>query len=433
MHLIWENVMKNLMNLWSGHYKDLDEGSESYQFPSAIWDEIGCSSAASGDFIPFIFGPRPPNVASDKMSWTAELRSLWTLYVAPVVLRGRFSRPKYYEHFIELVRLIKLCLQFELMEDEIDSIKSGFVKWVRDYETIYYQNDPQRLSACPLTIHALLHIADSIRFAGPVWASWAFPMERYCGSLVPAIKNRRYPYASLDRHVLDKARLTHIKLMYGIGNQLTFRPEAAESQNTIFVPSYDSCVLLPARRPLTPSRGLREKIVGCLATRYTATPAAVRTALPATVQEWAKVRILNGGDTVRSSSLDTAGDDGCNASYVRYELLVDQNARYRGRPVILEKRTFYGELQHILLVDIGPIPSATPPLPQGETLLLAVIQTCSIESSDARLDIHFYKRLGRTEVVDLTTVQCVVGRVHDRGQYGIIDRSGTLSRALYVE
>ncbi len=117
----------------------------------------------------------------------------------------------------------------------------------------------------------------------------------------------------------------------------------------------------------------------------------------------------------------------------QYELLVDRNARYRRRPVVLEKQTFYGELQHILLVSLGPIPSATPPLLRGEKLLLAVIRTCSIETSDERLDLHFYKQHGRTEVVDLTTIQCVVGRILDRGRYAIIDRSGTLSRALYVE
>ncbi|KAH9849072.1 hypothetical protein C2E23DRAFT_870815 [Lenzites betulinus] len=436
MHLLWENVVKNLMNLWSGHYKELDTGTETYQFPAHIWDEIGAASAASGDSIPYIFGPRPPNVASDKMSWTAELRSFWFLYVGPVVLRGRFSRPKYYEHFIELVRLIRVCLQFEITHTEVDSLERGFIKWVQDYEDIYYQHDPQRLSACPLTIHALLHIAQSIRFAGPVWASWAFPMERYCGSLLPAIMNRRYPYACLDRYVLDQARLAHIKLLYGLEEQLSLgQRKTAENDCAVSIPGYDSCVLLPAKRPFTPSRGLCDKIISCLSTRYTATPAAIRSALPMEVLEWAKIRILNGGDTIRSSTLDAGADsgDGRNASYVRYELLVDRNTRYRNRPVVLEKQTFYGELQHILLVPFGPVPSATPPLLHNETLLLAVIRTCSIESSDDRLDLHFYKQLGRTEVVDLTTIQCVVGRIHDRGRYAIIDRSGALSRALYVD
>lgn len=134
MHLIWENVAKNLMNLWCGNFKELDTGTESYQFPEHIWQEIGAASAASGDSIPYVFGPRPPNVASDKMSWTAELRSFWIMYVAPVLLRGRFSRPKYYEHFVEFVRLVQLCLKFEISDEEVDSIEQGFIKWVKDYE-----------------------------------------------------------------------------------------------------------------------------------------------------------------------------------------------------------------------------------------------------------------------------------------------------------
>ncbi|KAI0749041.1 hypothetical protein C8Q74DRAFT_1171750, partial [Fomes fomentarius] len=53
----------------------------------------------------------------------------------------------------------------------------------------------------------LLHIVDSILAAGLVWTSWAFPMERYCGALQPAIRSRHYPYASLNRYVLDSAHL----------------------------------------------------------------------------------------------------------------------------------------------------------------------------------------------------------------------------------
>lgn len=134
MHLIWENVVKNLMQLWTGKYKDLDTGSEDYQFPSAIWDSIGSATAASGDSIPYIFGPRPPNVASDKMSWTADTRSFWTQYIAPVVLRGRFLQDKYYDHFIDFVRLITICLRFELTTADVEEVRRGFVCWVRKYE-----------------------------------------------------------------------------------------------------------------------------------------------------------------------------------------------------------------------------------------------------------------------------------------------------------
>jgi hypothetical protein len=89
--------------------------------------------------------------------------------------------------------------------------------------SIYYQYNPDRLSACPVTVHALLHIADSIEASGPVWASWAFPTERYCGSLTPAIKSRRYPFPSIDRHVTEVAQLTQIKMFHCLEDVLSLR------------------------------------------------------------------------------------------------------------------------------------------------------------------------------------------------------------------
>jgi len=86
--------------------------------------------------------------------------------------------------------------------------------------SIYYQHDPSRVSACPLTVHALLHIADSIKAMGPVWCYWAFPMERYCGSLQPAIRSRRFPYASIDHYVVEDAQLTQIKIVYNCAEEL---------------------------------------------------------------------------------------------------------------------------------------------------------------------------------------------------------------------
>ena len=88
---------------------------------------------------------------------------------------------------------------------------------------------------CPITVHAVLHIADSIANAGPVWTAWAFPMERYCGRLQPAIRNRRFPYSSLDRYVLDAARLDQIKLLYGpqTAQELALGPPNLETGTAI--------------------------------------------------------------------------------------------------------------------------------------------------------------------------------------------------------
>jgi len=59
---------------------------------------------------------------------------------------------------------------------------------------------------------------------GLVWCYWAFPMERHCGRLKIAIHSRRFPYASLDRYVLEDAQLTQIKIFYDLVIELSLSP-----------------------------------------------------------------------------------------------------------------------------------------------------------------------------------------------------------------
>ena len=68
-----------------------------------------------------------------------------------------------------------------------------------------------------MTIHSLLHVADGIEAAGPVWVYWAFMTERYCSFLKRSgIRNHKNPYKSLDQRVLNIARLHVLKLKYGL-------------------------------------------------------------------------------------------------------------------------------------------------------------------------------------------------------------------------
>lgn len=85
---------------------------------------------------------------------------------------------------------------------------------------LYYQYKPDRIGVCLVTVHALLHIADSIEFAGPVWAYWAFAMERFCGRLGRAIKSRRHPDASMNTWMLATARLAQAGLRYDMVEEL---------------------------------------------------------------------------------------------------------------------------------------------------------------------------------------------------------------------
>ncbi|TFK62580.1 hypothetical protein BDN72DRAFT_776911 [Pluteus cervinus] len=134
MHLIFENVLKNLVLLWTGKYKNLNEGSGAYQLPKKVWDAIGAATAALGSSIPGAFGARPPNVAEAGSASTADTWCFWLCYLGPILLSQRFKRRIYFKHFVDLAQLIHICLQFEITATEIQKLRIGFAKWVEKYE-----------------------------------------------------------------------------------------------------------------------------------------------------------------------------------------------------------------------------------------------------------------------------------------------------------
>lgn len=133
MHLIFENVIPALTLLWTGKFKDFPP-DDKFVLPLTIWDAISEAGRQSKDTIPSSFGAAVPNISSQRSQMTAETWSFWATYIAPVVLRRRFRHEVYYRHFVSLVKLIKLCLQYEYTEDDISKIEEGFIDWVQQFE-----------------------------------------------------------------------------------------------------------------------------------------------------------------------------------------------------------------------------------------------------------------------------------------------------------
>ena len=98
--------------------------------------------------------------------------------------------------------------------------------------SLYYQHKPKRLPTCPLTIHALLHIPDQIRWMGPCWTTWAFPIERQCRYFQRSIQSQQNPYVSMDQHLIDLSQLQQIKILYNLTNEQLGKPPNYLSSQT---------------------------------------------------------------------------------------------------------------------------------------------------------------------------------------------------------
>ena len=134
MHLIWANLIPNLILLWTGKFKDLDHDGQDYVIMPTVWNAIGEATFQAGGTIPAAFGSRVPNIALEKSQMIAETYSIWTLYLAPVLLKGRFLNERYYKHFMKLVQLLTRCIDLEITQGQVDDLDQGFQDWVQDYE-----------------------------------------------------------------------------------------------------------------------------------------------------------------------------------------------------------------------------------------------------------------------------------------------------------
>ena len=83
---------------------------------------------------------------------------------------------------------------------------------------------------------------------------------------------------------------------------------------------------------------------------------------------------------------------------------------------VFEVKHFFGQLKHILVLELPSAPQLNLAMPT--TIILAVIQNAKATLTN---ETYYYKELGVKEVVDLTTVQCVVGRIKHRGKWAIVD------------
>ncbi|KIJ63923.1 hypothetical protein HYDPIDRAFT_91839 [Hydnomerulius pinastri MD-312] len=138
MYLIWENLIKNLVLLWTGGFKGVNTGSESYELGQEVWEVICEATAAAGDTLPSSYCARPPNPTTERSACTADSWSFWTQYIGPVLLHQKFSKAKYYKHFVKLVRMLRICLQFEISRQDVADLRVGFATWVEDFERFVF-------------------------------------------------------------------------------------------------------------------------------------------------------------------------------------------------------------------------------------------------------------------------------------------------------
>lgn len=107
----------------------------------------------------------------------------------------------------------------------------------------------------------------------------------------------------------------------------------------------------------------------------------------------------------------------------------------REQEEVFEQQVFYGQLQHINRLPAAPRLG----LRDTTTYLLADIQPCktNLNQISTPSNMPCYREYSPPQVIDMTCVQCLVGRIQflDDGipTWAIVDRSTALNHAIWAD
>ena len=178
---------------------------------------------------------------------------------------------------------------------------------------------------CTLTIHGLLHLAQGIRDCGPVWTTWTFFMERYCGLLQRNLHSRGRPWSNMNKNILYSIYREQLMLRYELQDELlasSNKPEAdgpvgyervvngcSEFHHidllgplTLFTdPEHILCPPYKMIHAMNPE--LRRKIAAYVTQVIGERLSETMRRLPTPTYHAGKVRIRNGGDCFQTEQL----------------------------------------------------------------------------------------------------------------------------------
>lgn len=259
-------------------------------------------------------------------------------------------------------------------------------------------------------------------------------MERFCGRLTRVINSRKHPYASLNRRIHEIQTLHAIRAMYNLEEDL---PPYTAMYNDSSLPSYHNSDLYPDITLRHPRRilsfdehnlqDLKNRIIVYLRTQYDISTQQAKSVLPTSITQFGKLDIRE-GDTIYSSvGYGKRQENQRDASFMQYELLVDQFAHQRNAQPVYAPRTFFGQLERAFVCELRP--SRALGTHKVTPLILLDVHCCNAKAD--RFGIYEYSSFRSREIVDGTSVRALVGRIEDRGKWAFVRRPENFEHASY--
>jgi hypothetical protein len=116
---------------------------------------------------------------------------------------------------------------------------------------------------------------------------------------------------------------------------------------------------------------------------------------------------------------------------IQYQLAVDRFAHRPRQAPQFELQDFFGQVLRFIVVNI---PLSLDHGIEAQSLVYAVIDEIKVLDHGSVTNFYgrFYRATGPIVFIDLNQVQCVIGRILDRGKWAIVDRSTSVAEIYHT-
>lgn len=163
MHGVLLGVVKALINHWN-----ITANKKEAFFLNKVSRNLLNQRIQSLKLCNFI--RRRPRSLEDRNLFKANEYRTMLLYILPITLQG-ILKDKYYKHFCLLSSAVYKLLRPKIPLNTLTSIEGDLIKFVAEYGILY------GLHRVTMNVHRLLHLVDSVKYSGPLWATSLFSFE----------------------------------------------------------------------------------------------------------------------------------------------------------------------------------------------------------------------------------------------------------------
>ena len=112
-------------------------------------------------------------------------------------------------------------------------------------------------------------------------------------------------------------------------------------------------------------------------------------------------------------------------------MLADRNADDPNLPDVPQLIILYGQLLYIARVTLPATMEVS--LNEKCDVLLGLVQLCKDAVGDASNRPVWYKRMGNMMAVNISTIQCAVGRIKVGKRWGILDLNYGCASTMFID